>query len=274
MAEKSYELQIYHFIEDYFKEIGEIIDFHIKFFINNNIKTIDFNMLLLKKFIFQAFNFLKTTAEISFSRFLDKLYLDIYSLYNYLETFEKNSKLVNDLFENNFLPSLIEYRVLKEKIEKDDKYIKQSSFIISSLENEIKYFNPKTKNDIKELKRLKKRLVDAIHYTAKAKENISKHTIEINNLKNELKELFISEFKNSYNSYISKFKLIINTKLYYFNKQMWIEANQSQNLKKFGIDYLDLNLYIKNYLKHIDISKSKHYEEFLKIQDILKALNE
>jgi uncharacterized DUF497 family protein len=164
--------------------------------------------------------------------------------------------------------------VLKEKIEKDDKYIKQSSFIISSLENEIKYFNPKTKNDIKELKRLKKRLVDAIHYTAKAKENISKHTIEINNLKNELKELFISEFKNSYNSYISKFKLIINTKLYYFNKQMWIEANQSQNLKKFGIDYLDLNLYIKNYLKHIDISKSKHYEEFLKIQDILKALNE
>jgi hypothetical protein len=274
MQEHNYEEKLHYFIEQYFKDINEISDFHIKFLVENNIQTIDLNLLLLKKFIFQAKNFLTNNVDISFSRFLAKLYLDIRSLSEFLENFEKKTQVIELIFENQFLPTLLEYKTLKSQIEKDKHYIKEVVFIISSIEAEMKFLNPQTKSDIKELKRLKKRLVDAIHYNAKAKENISKNTIALKDLKNELKGLFKEEFAKYYKSYVTKFKLILNTKLFYFNKKMWLEANQSPNIKKLNIKNINLTLYIENYLKHIEISKSQHFEEFLKIQDILKVLGQ
>ena len=59
---------------------------------------------------------------------------------------------------------------------------------------------------------------------------------------------------------------------------MWREANRSKKtlsyLEELGIRHIDLNIYIHNYLKHIDIARSQNYEEYSKIETILKELNE
>jgi len=270
--------EIYRFINNYFKEIDDISEFHLNFFLKHKIQTIDLNMLILHKFIFQAFNFLKTNTGLYFSTFLNKLAKDTKSLIEYLDSFEKQTKIINNIFENKFLKNLPEYVLLKTKIEQNNKLLHTTSANIASLETQIKFFNPKNKEDETELKRLKGRLVDAIHYNAKAKDNISAYTIELNKIKKSLRELFFEEFSKAQNSYISKLKLVINTKLYYFNKEMWREANRSKKtlsyLEELGIRHIDLNIYIHNYLKHIDIARSQNYEEYSKIETILKELNE
>ena len=175
--------EIYKFINNYFKEIDDISEFHLNFFLKHQIQTIDLNMLILHKFIFQAFNFLKTNTGLYFSTFLNKLAKDTKSLIEYLDSFEKQTKIINNIFENKFLKNLPEYILLKTKIEENTKLLHTTSANIASLEIQIKFFNPKNKEDESELKRLKRSLVDAIHYNAKAKDNISAYTIELNNIK-------------------------------------------------------------------------------------------
>jgi len=275
---QSQKREIYKFINNYFKEIDDISEFHLNFFLKNKIQTIDLNMLILHKFIFQAFNFLKTNTGLYFSTFLNKLAKDTKNLIEYLDSFEKQTKIINNIFENKFLKNLPEYILLKTKIEQNNKLLHTTSVNIASLETQIKFFNPKNKEDENELKRLKGHLVDAIHYNAKAKDNISAYTMELNKIEKSLRELFFEEFSKAKNSYISKLKLVINTKLYYFNKEMWREANRSKKtlsyLEELGIRHIDLNIYIHNYLKHIDIARSQNYEEYSKIETILKELNE
>ena len=270
--------EIYKFINDYFKEIDDISEFHLNFFLKNKIQTIDLDIFILYKFIFQAFNFLKTNTGLYFSSFLNKLSKDTKNLIEYLNSFEKQTKIINNIFENKFLKSLPEYILLKSKIEENTKLLHTTSTNIASLETQIKFFNPKNKEDENELKRLRGRLVDSIHYNAKAKENISTYTIELNNIEKSLREIFFEEFSKAKTSYISKLKLVINTKLYYFNKEMWIEANKSKKtlayLEDLGIKHMNLDIYINNYLKHIDIARSQNYEQYSKIEEILKELNE
>ena len=270
--------EIYKFINEYFKEIDDISEFHLNFFLKHKIQTIDLNTLILQKFIFQAFNFLKTNTGLYFSTFLNKLAKDVKNLIDYLYEFEKQTQVINNIFENKFLKTLPEYNLLKTKIEENKKLLHVTSTNIASLETQIKFFNPKNKEDESELKRLKGRLVDAIHYNAKAKDSISAYTIELNNIEKSLREIFFEEFSTAKTSYISKLKLVINTKLYYFNKQMWIEANKSKKtlsyLEDLGIKSMNLNVYIHNYLKHIDIARSQNYELYSKIEEVLKELNE
>ena len=207
---QSQKREIYKFINNYFKEIDDISEFHLNFFLKNKIQTIDLNMLILHKFIFQAFNFLKTNTGLYFSTFLNKLAKDTKNLIEYLDSFEKQTKIINNIFENKFLKNLPEYILLKTKIEQNNKLLHTTSANIASLETQIKFFNPKNKEDESELKRLKGRLVDAIHYNAKAKDNISAYTMELNKIEKSLRELFFEEFSKAKNSYISKLKLVIN----------------------------------------------------------------
>jgi hypothetical protein len=274
MEKENHQKEILTFLQHYFEEIDLITEFHLNFFIQNGIETIDLELLLVEKFIFQAFNFFKSNSELSFSRFLLKLYLDISSLLNYYSEFKKNSSFLDKIFEEQFLNTIQEYRILKKNIEANRERKQHLSVRVASLENEIKFFTPKNNKELKELKHLKGSLVDAIHYLAKAREDISEDTIKINNLKNSLKDDFKTEFKNFYKSHISKFRLVLNSKLYYFNKKMWLEINKNSDyVKEMGIK-MNLTQYIKNYLKHIDIQKSPHYEEFVKIEQLLKELDE
>jgi len=278
MLKNNYQKDIYKFIDNYFKEIDDISEFHLNFFIKNKIQTIDLNLLILHKFIFQAFSFLRTNTGFYFSRFVNKLINDIKNLIEYLHDFEKKTKMLNNVFENRFLQNLPEYNILKTKIDKNLKILHSTNANIASLETQIKFFNPKNKEDTDELKRLKGKLVDSIHYNAKAKEEIEIATKEINLLKTTLRETFFNEFTKTKQAYISKFHLVLNTKLYYLNKQMWKEVNQNKKALSYfqdlGLNHINLKLYIHNYLKHIDITRSKNYEEYAKIEDILKGLDE
>jgi len=278
MLQTIYQEDIYKFIESYFKEINDISEFHLNFFIENKIPTIDINLLILEKFIFQAFKFLKTNLEFKFSNFLHKLYNDIHNLLQFIEQFNKKSQIEINIFENDFLPLLPKYQLLKEKLEDKYRMLHHTDLNISSLEVQIKFFNPKNKEDTNELKHLRGRLVDAIHYNAKSKEDISKITIALNNLKNDLKDTFIEEFHKSKISYLSKYNLVLNTKLFYFNKKMWEEINQNQKTLSYfnnlGLKNINLKIYIENYLKHIDFSKSKNSNKYSQIENILKAIDE
>jgi hypothetical protein len=275
---QAYKRDIYKFIEHYFQDIDEISEFHLNFFLKNNIKTIDLNMLVLHKFIFQAFHFLKTNSGLYFSRFVNKLYKDIDTLIEFLDKFEKKSKILNNIFENEFLIQLPEYTLLKAKITESTQLLNSTSTTIASLESQIKFANPKTKEEESEIKRLRGKLVDAIHNNAKAKDAVSKYTKEINQLRKDYKDTFFEDFVEARKSYLSKLRLVINTKLYYLNKKMWLEANSSIKTKTYladlGIKYLDLKIYIHNYLKHIDIARSQNYDKYEKMEEVLKELDE
>jgi len=248
----KYQQEIYNFIQNYYNDISTISEFNIDFFLKNKIHTIDLDMSELKDFIFQAFSFLRNNSGLFFSQFINKLYKDIKNLCDYREEFVKKSKLTNNIFENEFLKTLSEYQILLNKVNENKIKLKKYSTSIASIETEMKFFTPKTKEDETYLKKLKGKLVDAIHYQSKAKDEIQIYSLELREIHKSLKEIFITEFNKVKNSYMIKLDLVINTKLYYLNKQMWIEANQSQKtltyLKDLGINKINLHIYINRLL--------------------------
>jgi hypothetical protein len=263
-------------VEDYFLEIKKVSQFHLNFFSINDIPTIDINMLCLKDIIFRSLSFLQNIDDAFFSKLLRKMYFDTKDLSDFLGNFEKNTQFLDNLFENNFLNKISEYKDTKDQIKIIKSRGDANRTIMIATDNELKYFKPKTKSEINDYNKLRGRNVDAVHRYMKSREDMKKLNIKLKNLENSLKEEFKSEFSKSQDLYLTDLITIINSKLFYFNKLMWQEANKNEHIKEYfsnlGLKEFNLNSYAKNYLKNINLLKSQNINKLEQIEEALRNL--
>ncbi len=275
MSEEIIEESVKEFIEEYFSEIKQVSHFHLQFFYQNSIDTTDINMLALKDIIFRALNFLQNIDERFFSKLLRKMYFDVSHLIRFLNNFEKNSNL-NQIFESKFLNKFPSYKKINNQIELAKSREHSQRTIMLATENELKYLKPKSKAEINAYNKLRGRSVDAIHKYQQAKENIQKLNIQLKELKSSLNKQFVTEFQKMYNLYLNDLILVINSKLFYFNKLIWKEASKSTDIKNYfnslGIKNFDLNTYAKSYIKNMNASKNNNIEELEIIEEALMEL--
>lgn len=276
MNEEKIKESVKGFIDEYFEEVKKVSHFHLQFFNQNAIDTTDINMLALKDIIFRALSFLQNIDDMFFSKLLRKIYFDVKDLLEFLNTFEKNTQVLDNLFESQFLNKIPLYKDLKEKISLTKARGDSQRTIMLATENELKYFKPKSKAQISEYNKLRGRNVDAVHKYSKSREDIQKFSIELKNLKDSLNQEFKIEFQKAKDIYLGDLIVVINSKLFYFNKLMWQEANKNEHIKEYfsnlGLKKFDLNAYAKSYIKHINILKSNNIAKLEQIEEALRNL--
>lgn len=194
-----------------------------------------------------------------------------------MEDFKKHGNRALVVFEEQFLPDTKLFQEMKKQIEAFDIATESYHKRLINIENELKYQKPKTKKEDSDYNKLRGRQVDIIHHYSKSKEKTTLLKQQQKEFIVTLKEAFLLRFQEVYEFHIDNFLSVLNSKLYYFNKLMWIEANKSREIVNYfdaimSSEELTLHLYAKVYLNNINLLKSNKVEEYESIQFALKEL--
>lgn len=210
--------------DNFFDTSFDIIDLHFDFIDTNALIQPKENYLLTFEFLNTSMNHF-TNLDFNFvSKTLKKLHRDINNLYKLYQMHQDYVSDIKKLFEEKF----------EKKIE-----------LLIQMKNEIAYIQNSDFMD-----------------------DYDKETIEIITKQYaELKSLYFKIFKDDFidqnNNLISSMKSILNTKLFYFDQLLWIQANKSDALKRLfkPIDTNE-NINSKLYIKHrlsIDLPYTDDY---------------
>ncbi|GAB6074225.1 hypothetical protein [Nautilia lithotrophica] len=267
------------FIELYFSEIEKINNYHFNYLISNKFSFPKNNYIELKKFIDTATHFLSEIDDSLLKGLTAKLYNDINSLYKYYQNFRKKTEYDEFVFSNEYLPEHDKYKQLKNKFEILKSEIENYNKTILEVENKLKKYKqqPKEQEDLIRYKKLKKQQVDSIYYISKIKEEYTEIKKIMNELENSERKTFIPKFNKFKDLHLKKLEKIINVKLFYYEKLLWVNASESSEIKKFfeqsNIEgEFSTKTFINYYLKNIDETKSSNGEWLKYLKKILKVI--
>ena len=267
------------FFQKFFQEIKKITEFHLDYLKTNHFEFQHVDYIQLKRFIDTATNNLYNLEPHLLSGLLGKLYQDIKSLYEYYKTFKSSVKIPQIIFQKQYLSEINFYKESTLKLnvisEKMDKFRSN----IESTESELKIYKtiPTNPEELSKYKQLKKRNVDAIYYFSQYKDEFIALKSKLIEFENQEKLEFFPKFKELKTKYLNNLEKILNTKMFYFDKLLWYEAQKSSNIQRFFDesnikgDY-STKTFIKYYLKNIDISKANDSEWINYLTKILKGL--
>ncbi|WP_457561376.1 hypothetical protein [Caminibacter sp.] len=266
------------FLEEYFKDIKKVSEFHFDFLLKNRFKFPKVNYLEVKRFIDTATNFLKDIDPDFLNSLANKLYKDIQALYEFYSKFKKKVEYDEVVFYREYLENLEEYKRLNEKYNNLKKQIEALNSVVSKTEERIKNFeDTKDEDKIKELKKLKKNYVDAIYELSKIKEEYEKVKKELKELEEKEKLKFMPKFKTYKEKYLKLMEKIIATKLYYFDRLLWECAKKSDEIQKFFIrshiqgDF-STKTFIDYFIKNIDVSIANDGDWIMYLRKISKVI--
>jgi len=267
-------VELDQFLNEYFKTIKEVNDFHFKYLVENGFIFPKINYLELSRFLETATNFLLDIDPNLLEGVGEKLYQDIKSLYEFYGSFKKKVKYSEIVFYKEYLENLERYVRLKKRYEELKKAIENYNDTIKFSEEKLKFIGEKDPN----YKKLKKQLVDAIY-------ELSKHREEFSKVRDSLKELekseslkFFPKFNELKKIHLKKLEKILNVKIFYFDKLLWYRARQSVLVRKFfERSHIEgdfsTKTFIKYYLKNIDMKKAKNSEWIFYLNNLLKVLD-
>ncbi len=266
-------MQLEEFLNDYFKEIKEVGDFHFNYLISHKFKFPKTNYIELKRFIDTAVNFLKNIDKKILEGLAGKLYGDINVLYDFYKNFEKKSQYAELVFYNEYLENMEKYKSLKEEYESLKKSIEKYTATISISEEKLKSM-PSTDPGYKKLKKM---YVDAIHELSKKRDRFQEVKEELANIEKKEELQFFPKFNKYKEMYLKKLEKVINVKLFYFEKLLWYNASRSRPIVKFfdeaGIEGdFSTKTFIRYFLRNIDMSKSRNSDWLNYLQKILKVV--
>ena len=279
MEDKIIKQRVIAFLDKFFKEEFVVAEKELDFLDTNQLENAtNVDYLMMKRFIFTAYNNL-LEMDMKFSEGLvAKMFKDINNLTDYYNSFLKKIKISNLIYQRDFLDSVKEYKELEKDKENTNSKVNSFKRIVSVTQNELNDIAAKNIDvPIKKLKELKKRNVDAIYNLGKAKEHLEVVAKNLSNLEMQMKEIFFKHFKIYVEDLKGAFTEIINTKFYYFEHIMWNYAEQTIGVRKFfekaGIkgDY-STKTYLEYYLKNIDIKKTGNESWHKYLQNILEIL--
>lgn len=106
---------------------------------------------------------------------------------------------------------------------------------------------------------------------------------DLEELEEFLKERFEVEFDKEFESFKDNLKIIINTKIHYFEKLMWHEARKSQSIQEFFKkskrseknlqEPLSTKIFIEQYLKTVDFENTKNQQWHEYLQKVLRYMD-
>jgi len=266
-------VKLQEFLDEYFALIKKVNNFHWNFLIENQFVFPKNNYMDLKRFIDTATNFLRDIDDKLLVGLTGKLYQDIDSLYTYYKKFKNETQYIEVVFYKNYLDSLEEYREVKEKVEKLKSKIEEYSDLISKSEEELKYITEKDPS----YKKTKKIYVDSIYELSKCKDEFYENKGKMEEIKKREEDKFFPEFKKLREMHLKKLEKIINVKLFYFEKLLWFNAQNSELIVKFFTTShiegdFSTKTFIQYFLKNIDESKSNNSEWLSYLKQMLKVI--
>jgi hypothetical protein len=267
------------FADRFFSNELSVAQKELDFIYDNGFKKPEIDYIKIYRFLITAYNHLKTIDPRITDELLMKIYQDVERIHAYLIEFMKKIKMHRSIYENDFLPSVPEYRTLQNDVTITEAMKKRFQSIAASTERELATLAPpKTPEEIAYQKTLRGRNVDAIDGLAKAKEKLLTVSQQLKELESLMKDQFYKQFNEYATSIRDGLCEVLHTKGYYFDKLLWENAANSQLIQKsfrqaqIEGDY-STKTFIRYYLRNIDINKSNTSDWHIYLQEVLKVLD-
>ena len=201
---------INEFNDTYFSESFNLIDNNLDFIDENNFFQPKRNYLFTFQFLTQVYQNFKNADYDFATSTLNKLFRDINNIYKIYSLEEKNLKIIEQIFE--------------------DKFLKKNKLFIE--------MNTKLKN-----------LRSSIIINEKELQTIKILSEQIKELKIVYYEYFEDDFSEQNRSIQVDLKQILNSKIFYFDRLLWLDSKESFLLhKKFERLKISKNINSKTYL--------------------------
>ncbi|MDF1875348.1 hypothetical protein JHD48_06345 [Sulfurimonas sp. SAG-AH-194-I05] len=195
-----------------FEKVFNTIDDSFEFIETNNLRIIKANYFFLLEYLNTTMAQFTNLDHEFYSPTLKKLQRDINNLHTELKSMEESLHAIEELFITRVLNKITLFKGMKKEL-------------VEIKKNDV--LSPYDKADIQTILE---------HYT-------------------RMKEIYLKTFKDDYISQatalIHELKTILNIKIYYFDKMLWIEANHSLAIARVlkVIEY-SKNITSKVYIKH------------------------
>ncbi|QCT93744.1 hypothetical protein FE773_00635 [Caminibacter mediatlanticus TB-2] len=254
-------MKIEMFIDNYFKEIEEILISQTSFLNKTKKEVSEIDFIFLKKFIDTAVKFLFEIDDKILDGLNGKIYDEINYLYKIYKKYKKESSYPEVIYYK-YLDKIDEYATLQKKYKDLREYLEISTKNINLLENKLK----KIKEGTTEYKKLKGTYVDAVYEYSNIKKEFYETKEKLEYIEELNKKKFLRLFILKRDEIMPKFEKLLNIKIYYFEKLLWISASKSRDIVNYftnsniDIDF-STKTFIKYYLKHIDTEKTN--QEFI-----------
>jgi uncharacterized protein YxeA len=245
------------FLDTYFNEIREVVEFEQAFIEQNSLVGPNIDYFKLKRFLETAVRNLRAIDNNILSGLVYKLYKDVMSLHDFYSSAMSKVAMPILIFERDFLKTLKPYKQLSERIEELKSIRNSYEMKMRYLEGSMKAleFNMNSDEKRREYVGLKSRYAEATHFFAE----------------NTFKDMFLSWFEEYKNYYLSELRGATNAKFYYLDKLLWYKAERSQEIRRFFKDSgirgnYDTKTFIEYYLRNIDLKKTfdKGWHTYLK----------
>ncbi len=268
------------FFENYFGFVDKVIQYHLNQLRYIKLPPVNKEFYRLKRFIDTAKNFLSDIDVNVIEGLAGKLYIDINSLYALFLEFKRKTRFPENIFYQEYLETIPEYKKLKSDIRNYETLISKYTTISKENEMLLKAYKdiPKDEKELKRYKKIKKEYVDAIYYIGYYKEKLEDSNKKLKDIEKNEKEEFLKNFEKYKNLYIDKFIEIINKKMFIFDKVLWENDKKSANIKNFFETSqikgdFSTRTFINYFLKHIDIAKTKDPGWINYLKEMLKVIN-
>lgn len=251
----------------------------------NSKKDLDF--LRIKRFLFTAYNDLFELDSAISNTTLTNLKSELGALDREYDSFIKKASYPPQYsYEKIFLARQIEFVKMEELIETTQSIIKSTTIQQAALGTSLKamedQFAKRTDTRsaayaqaLTNLKKLRKRYVDLLHYLSEQKDRLTKAT----KARDEFSEQFFEEFLKNYlpltNALKQDFIKLLNAKAYDLDTLLWQRAKRSLSVRRFFIKAGITGTYSsKTFLKYFlhSLDRSKIRNETKKLFDLLKYL--
>lgn len=266
------------FMQEFFQFVHRVSSFHRDFlqkwgFIDPNI-----DYYKLRVFLDTAANDLKALDPSIFSGVVVKLQTDVKALYDYFIKFKKDVQVSKVVYIRDFLENIKPYRDLQKLFKETDAKKSKYKSIMDSTDNQLQSMKePKSEVELKRMKAIKRRYVDALHHYSEA----DKELVDIRGRIKHLEVIFQDEFYlqfGKYKGYFTKELIkIINVKAFYFDKLLWYNAKNSEIIRKFFKDSkiegdYETKTFIKYYIRNLNIDQTREHDWHSYLTECLRVI--
>lgn len=226
------EDEISYFCSEFFEDAAAEVEDAIAFIEDNELEVPKENYTVLPLFLTTIIQRFRVLDSAFVSPLLDKVAKDMSTLQSILIPLKKDCENARELFNTEFI---------------------ESSEILANLQNDINNQKIRAKGD------------------ADLKITLHESEIQFNKLKKIYYEIFSEMFYEEKTYYLESLLVSLNLFSYYCDKLVWIEASQSNFIKKhFQVQKISTVLNSKNYLLHATSLMRPYTKEYEYYQSCIR----